>query len=182
MKSNFGCFYFLAAPDDRIPTIDKCNLTSSIETNGTSCVIESSIALKIACTVNGYYPDITLDVYHDSTKMDTVENDEWENEDGTKRKRIVVMAVPSYTYTCVASNIPGSEKDDSFSVQITVLRESTTQTVMETKSLKWDESTKSRKSIGKILCAGILVCGARAQQECKSMGCFRFMTPFFLTL
>ena len=68
------------------------------------------------CSVNGYFPHITLSFIHQSVQLTALTSKEWTNADGTKGMSVTVKASPSPDpYICVASDVPGSNDSEEWS-------------------------------------------------------------------
>ena len=107
----FICCRQTAPPRTPFPFITNC--TNSGDRTEENCSILVTNAVNLACSVLGYYPDITLYFRHNSMRLDSVQTREWNNTDGSKNKEITITAEASdVPYTCVAADIPGSRDQE----------------------------------------------------------------------
>ena len=110
------CLYYFflrqtAPPRLPFPVIENC--TNSGDRTVKNCSLLITNAVHLACSVLGYYPDITLYFRHNSMRLDSVQTREWNNTDGSKNKKIFITAEPSdVPYICVAADIPGSRDQE----------------------------------------------------------------------
>ena len=94
-----------APPRALFPTIMGCRNQT---VNGQNCNVTTSHDLSITCTVNDYYPEITLYFRHKSKTVENQTSSIWNNTDWTMNKTVTITALPSDDpYICVASDIPG---------------------------------------------------------------------------
>ena len=110
----FVLFFFFrqtAPPRTPFPVIKNC--TNSGDRTIENCSLLVTNAVNLACSVLGYYPDITLYFRHNSKRLNPVLTREWNNTDGSKNKEIGITAEASdVPYTCVAADIPGSRDQE----------------------------------------------------------------------
>ena len=108
------CIFFLrqtAPPRLPFPVIENC--TNSGDRTVENCSLLVTNTVNLACSVLGYYPDITLYFRHNSLRLDTVQTREWNNTDGSKNKEVIITAEASdVPYICVAADIPGSHDQE----------------------------------------------------------------------
>ena len=96
-----------ADPKEPYPIIQNC---AHEETGEENCNISVSSPVNISCSIHEYFPNVTLYFQHKGQNLENTISFEQNNADGTKNKSITVIAVASdFPYTCVASDIPGSE-------------------------------------------------------------------------
>ena len=116
-------FIFISTepPNSPFPTIHQCMLVPPQRRYNQSCELQTYFSRDIVCSVQGYYPTITLHVHFNSSHVNS-DMREWNNIDGTKSKSITIHAVPSpESYNCEVSHIPGSGPDRKESATITIL-------------------------------------------------------------
>ena len=83
------------------------------------CILSTSSTINITCSVEGYFPSISLFYVHMTNNVTTQHSAEWDNSDGTRSKHITISAaISDDEYVCVASHIPG--KDSNFNRTVTV--------------------------------------------------------------
>ena len=105
-----------APPRTPFPVIKDCMMDSSEQIWERNCSFLVTAAVNLTCSVFGYYPDITLYFRHNSLRLDSVKNNEWNNTDGSKNKEVTITAEASDApYVCVAGDIPGSRDQEQLS-------------------------------------------------------------------
>ena len=111
--STWGFFFLFssAPPYVPFPIIEECEHNQRRYTTNGTCLISLSIS-NITCSASGYYPSISLSVWHGDVQVDNAMHMEWNNTDGTKNKSVTALAVASDDpFVCMASDIPGWEDD-----------------------------------------------------------------------
>ena len=101
-----------------------------------------------------YYPNITLFFRHNSARLENVKSQELTNTDLTKNKTVIIEAGASdEPYTCVASNVPGTDLNE-YMTTVYVTEHSETATVPATVPNKEqnDNNLLLSKSIEAVAC------------------------------
>ena len=108
-KFNFR--FFIALPEDTSPMIDKCNLNSGEQIDEETCTVVTQLPyLNITCSINGYFPDISINFQHASQTIEAIATSTLENADQTINKSVTIQASPSSEpYICVLTDIPGPD-------------------------------------------------------------------------
>ncbi|XP_063959924.1 uncharacterized protein LOC135155127 isoform X1 [Lytechinus pictus] len=135
---NFTDVRIFSPPKEPYPVIDGC-----LSKLG-SCHVLANQTVTLTCSVTNYYPHIELLFLHGSKKMTSVNPVERTNVDSTKNKSISIEAGPSETsYTCVASDVPGSRERRTATVLV-MLDESSTLIPPVTRATITDTMTERR--------------------------------------
>ena len=109
-------YYFSEPPREPYPVIKECNDSSSLEKDY-GCDISTLSSVNLTCSASSFYPDLDLFFLQGTDKIATTETTEWTNDDGTRSKSVTINATPKETpYVCVASDVPGNQKERAITV------------------------------------------------------------------
>ncbi|XP_071493365.1 tyrosine-protein phosphatase non-receptor type substrate 1-like [Diadema antillarum] len=108
----------IGLPVSLFPVIDVCD--TNMERTTQNCTQVLSISVVITCSVNNYFPNISIIFLHKQDVMEVLTSKETANNDGTKNKEIFIRANPSNEpYVCMAQWIPGIDGERGAEVTIT---------------------------------------------------------------
>ncbi|XP_041469902.1 uncharacterized protein LOC121419514 [Lytechinus variegatus] len=116
---NYTDISLYAPPKEPYPVIGGCTNNVSSVSNPEPCHVLTKKTITLNCSVTSYYPNIELFFLHGTKQITTIYQEEQTNVDSTKNILISIEADPSETsYTCVASDVPGSRERKAASILV----------------------------------------------------------------